>query len=282
MNNDKDELSFNISQAAKMVGVTPATIRNWEKSGLLTLPRGGNGYRYFTMSDVELLKKVHDRARHGGMRAGPHPEDRAGKALAGEKRPVLSKSLLGKKWKMSRLKLGYSIEYVARLTGISPSYVFKIENAQARNVSFKILQTLAAFYGEDILYYYERENRPVSPLVRKGEGEPLSNNLPGVKLESLERLPDGKLSIMRFTVDPGCGQLKTISHSGEEAVHILEGEVEFIIQDERHETRAGDSLHFNARQRHSWRNIGKERASMFWVYTHAEDEGEGGGEQNGM
>lgn len=274
VDDDKDELSFNISQAAKMVGVASATIRNWEKSGLFTPQRADNGYRFFTMADVELLKKIHNRARYGGMGATPHPGDRVGRASAGEKRPMLSKSLLGKKWKMSRLKLGYSIEYVAKQTGISPSYVHKIENGQARSISFRILQTLATFYGEDILYYYESKNRPVSPLVKRGEGEPLSNNLPGVELESLERLPGGRLSIMRFTVEPGCGQLKTISHSGEEAVHIIQGTVQFVVQDELYEMRTGDSLHFNARQRHSWRNTGDETAVLFWVYTHSDNEAE--------
>lgn len=268
MNREKDELSFNISQAAKMVGVSAATLRNWEKTGLFAPRRSGNGYRYFTIDDVETLKLIHSRAHNGGVHSRPHL---ANGGVQNGGRQILSKSLLGEKWKKSRLKLGFSIDYVARQTGISASYVSKIENAQAKNISFKILQTLASFYGEDILYYYRREDADVSPLVRKGEGEPLSNNLPGVSLESLERLPGGRLSIMRFTVDPGCGQLETISHSGEEAVHVLEGSVEFMVQDKRYEMRGGDSLHFNARQRHSWRNQGPGTASMFWVYTHADD-----------
>ena len=73
---------------------------------------------------------------------------------------------------------------------------------------------------------------------------------------------------MRFTVEPGCGQLTTVSHSGEEAVHVLEGTVEFMVHDAGYTMSKGDSLHFNARQLHSWKNTGKKTASMFWVYTH--------------
>ncbi|MDL2272680.1 cupin domain-containing protein [Desulfovibrio sp. OttesenSCG-928-I05] len=56
---------------------------------------------------------------------------------------------------------------------------------------------------------------------------------------------------MRFTVEPGCGQLSTDSHSGEEVVHVLDGTIEFMVHDARYTMNTGDSLHFNAHQLHS-------------------------------
>lgn len=272
MNDEKDELSVSISQAAKMIGVSSAAIRSWEKKGLFTPRRTGNGYRFFTMDDVEVLRGISVQPKQRGdepfVRMASHTAGRQeGKA---EKAP--SRKLLGKKWKKSRLKLGYSIEYVARQNGISPSYLYKIENAQAKNASFVILQRLAGFYGEDILYYYDRKGEVLSPFVRNGEGEPLNYSVPGVSLQSLARVNGGRLTIMQFTVEPGCGQIATVSHSGEEVIHIMAGTLLFTVQDKEYEMHVGDSMHYNARQPHSWHNPGKEPALMFWVYAPLEDE----------
>lgn len=49
-----------ISQAAKLVGVTPATLRNWERDGRLMPKRNPmNGYRLYKREDIEhYLQKV--------------------------------------------------------------------------------------------------------------------------------------------------------------------------------------------------------------------------------
>ena len=53
-----DDVLFNINQVAKMLGVVPATIRNWEKNGLFVAKRKSNNYRVFDFDDIELLKKI--------------------------------------------------------------------------------------------------------------------------------------------------------------------------------------------------------------------------------
>ena len=47
-----------INDVEKILGVPKATIRFYEKEGLLTPKRNANAYREYSQSDIELLKKI--------------------------------------------------------------------------------------------------------------------------------------------------------------------------------------------------------------------------------
>ncbi|KKU52586.1 MAG: hypothetical protein A3H69_05730 [Candidatus Sungbacteria bacterium RIFCSPLOWO2_02_FULL_47_9] len=47
---------LSIKHAAKMLGVTPLTLRNWDKKGLLTAYRNPlNNYRVYRMDQIQVL-----------------------------------------------------------------------------------------------------------------------------------------------------------------------------------------------------------------------------------
>ena len=49
---------FNLKQAAKQVGVSPITLKRWLLSGKVKeVPRDRNGWRVFTQSDVNRIRK---------------------------------------------------------------------------------------------------------------------------------------------------------------------------------------------------------------------------------
>lgn len=265
---DSDETYFNITQVAKLIGVVPATIRNWEKQNLFVSKRASNGYRIFSMSDIDVLRQIRSMSDQGmtmnAIRSMSYPN-----ILTVNKRanPIIPKSLIGQKWRQYRLSHGYSIEQVANETGISSSYIHKIENAQTKNVSFDILQKLASFYGENILSYYEQHSSAISPMVKRGTGDVLSINLPGVTLHSLTRCADNHLTAMIYTIEPGGGRFEANRHNGEEIIYIISGSLKFILNGEAYMLSQGDSLHFKSHISHEWHNPGKEVTQMLWVYT---------------
>ncbi len=53
-----DGVVFKRSQAAKELGLTIDTIRNWEMNGLLTVKRKQNGYRVYDSNDINRLKVI--------------------------------------------------------------------------------------------------------------------------------------------------------------------------------------------------------------------------------
>lgn len=55
-----------VSQAAEYIGVTPLTLRNWDKSGKLTAVRNPiNGYRMYDKKELKkFLAQFQDGAKH--------------------------------------------------------------------------------------------------------------------------------------------------------------------------------------------------------------------------
>jgi len=56
---------FTIKEVAKMLGVTPLTLRNWDKKGKLKALRNPiNNYRIYKPEDIELfLRKIESKGK---------------------------------------------------------------------------------------------------------------------------------------------------------------------------------------------------------------------------
>ncbi|MGN1416312.1 MAG: MerR family transcriptional regulator [Oscillospiraceae bacterium] len=55
---EADDVVYRRAQAAKELGLTIDTIRNWEMNGLLTVKRKQNGYRVYDSNDMDRLKII--------------------------------------------------------------------------------------------------------------------------------------------------------------------------------------------------------------------------------
>jgi len=53
-----------VAEVAKIIGVTPLTVRNWDKKGHLVAYRNPvNNYRLYDVNDIESLIKKIDRSK---------------------------------------------------------------------------------------------------------------------------------------------------------------------------------------------------------------------------
>ncbi len=52
---DSNKDMLRVSEAAKILGISPQTLRNWEKSGRITAQRSPGGQRYYRLSEVRRL-----------------------------------------------------------------------------------------------------------------------------------------------------------------------------------------------------------------------------------
>ncbi|MDR0562770.1 MAG: cupin domain-containing protein [Spirochaetaceae bacterium] len=262
---DSGGILLTIQEAAKEIGVVPATIRNWEKQGVFTSKRADNGYRVFDHEDMTKLrgllrfskeKKISVSAAQkvffGGYPAEPEP-------------PKAPQVLQSEKWKKCRLERGFGLEEVAKAVKISSSYLHKIENSQT-NVSLDILQRLADFYGENLLYYIA-DAQDEKHLVRKASGSAIDIGLEGVSVESLIAMSKFNLSAMLYTIAPNSGRNHTQSHHGEEFIYVLSGKIHFTLSRAEYVLSAGDSFSFRSPDTHSWFNHEKKEAQLLWIYT---------------
>ena len=271
------ELYFSINEVAKLLGVVPATIRNWEKQGFFVAKRSPNAYRIYSLEDIEILKKIKQYSI----------DDKMGtKAIKNliqtqlslpplistdvyESLNTPSRKLIGGKWKQYRDKLKLTLEDVATQVGISTSYLSKIENGLA-NISYEILERLATFYGESVLHFFEPEEETRN-LVEKGTGEPVEAGIPGVALESLISQKEHVLFPMMFYVEPGAGSPETHQHHGEEFIYIVNGTFRVILNHtEVYDMKTGDSMYFKSHEFHSWINPGKKTSQVLWVHSPVE------------
>lgn len=50
---------FNRSEAAVLIGVTPEVLRNWERNGLISVPRSGTGKRFYSDREIARLRVIY-------------------------------------------------------------------------------------------------------------------------------------------------------------------------------------------------------------------------------
>lgn len=275
MNNSKDNLTFGISDVAKVVGVVPATIRNWEKSGLFIANRGENNYRIYTLDDIETLKKIKEvlniqkNSRNGIVQILPtiNSDNPLINIVERDKQHIYSKKLLNKRWKEYREKKGYTLEEVSNVVGISTSHLSKLENGNA-NASLEILEKIAYFYGESPIYFFDLDCSDKKKITL-GQGEKVNLGIPGVDMESLISERGTSIYPIMYTVEPGCGNKEAHSHSGQEFIFILSGKIEMKLNDnEVYLLKKNDALFFRSKEKHSWINpTSRTVATLLWIHS---------------
>ena len=271
--NHEDKVTFTINQVAKILGVVPATIRNWEKNGMISSKRSASNYRIFTLDDIETLKKIKEYSvdKHMGTQAIkmllPSPGTSALESYVQQQKEVFySKKLISEKWRQIRKQQGYTLEEVSRAVGISVAHLSKLENGG--NISLDMLNKLAHFYRESPLYFMEpaaQENR----LVRKGCGEPIQlKSDPGLEMYSLIAMREHTMYPVLCMVEPGCGNLTPHTHNGEELIYMLSGVVEVRLNDDPpYILHPGDTFFYRGSDVHSWQNISPKPAQFLWIHS---------------
>ena len=277
-----------VSEAAQLAGVSPSTLRAWESSGLITPARTGR-YRWFSQRDVRDLQEIASlRARGFNVAAirsmlrgdeGPRAAGAGGRpaaARAGAARADAARvsaaagqpaeQPLGEKLRAARHRRGLSLRDASQLAGLSVSHLSAIE-CGTRNASLAGLQRLAVALGIQVSDLFGDEQRPPRRLVRAGQRPVLDTGDRRVRIESLS-VGAQLLEPHIYLVEPGGGSQGSYHHDGEETVYVLEGEVEFWLNEvERHTVRTGDCLTFPSSLAHRWQNSGTGRLAMLWVNT---------------
>lgn len=271
--NYNENLTFTINQVAKKIGVVPATIRNWEKNGLIEVKRSSSNYRIFTLDDIEKLKKIKDYSidKHMGTKAIQMLLSSKGNSALEEyvdqkKEIVYSKKLISEKWRHIRKQQGYTLEDVSKATGISITHLSHLENGG--NVSLDIMNKLAHFYQENPLVFFEEADAD-EHVVRNGFGEPIKlKDDPGLEMQSLVSMRDHIMYPVICTVQPGSGNMIPHTHKGEEFIYIISGVFEFILNDDPpYILYPGDSFYHHGSDLHSWRNVSPKTARLLWVHS---------------
>ncbi|WP_223998309.1 cupin domain-containing protein [Aureimonas sp. SA4125] len=178
---------------------------------------------------------------------------------------------LGVRMKLARQMRGMTLKAVADAAGCSESLLSKIENGKA-SPSLPMLHKVVQVLETNIGWMFEEVDgeegiifragaRPLIALdpLRRGEGISLERVIP--------YSPGHMLQCNIHHVDADGASAGPIQHSGEEVGYLIAGEIELIVDEKTYKLSPGDSFVFRSELPHHYRNVGTERASIFWVNT---------------
>lgn len=178
---------------------------------------------------------------------------------------------LGEHLKLLRAARGMTLDRLAAATGLTKSYLSKIQNskklppiATLSRIASALGTGIGSFFG-DIL-----EAREGASVVRRKERLPVvrGGTAFGYDYVSLahQRLSKSMEPFV-FTFPSKIDTHVFFDHGGEEFVFILSGRVIFQVGDERWTLEAGDSIYFDAAIPHRGWSVGGEATALVVVHA---------------
>jgi DNA-binding transcriptional MerR regulator/mannose-6-phosphate isomerase-like protein (cupin superfamily) len=253
---------FRIGEVARVIGVSPSCLRNWESLGLFKADRTKGGYRLYSRDTITHLKRIQHLRKSTGVNI---PGIQFHQERGAEGIPPLSSANflpeLPARLENLRRSRNLTLDEVSRKIGVSTDAVAAIEQGKA--LPFALLQKLSEVYETSVLSFFDTEGER-GKLVRRKDRRILKSG-PAVQMELLAvgaTLMEPHL--MRFaprTNSGGCYR-----HQGEEFLYILQGKLEIWLDEiERYVLEPGDSLYFKSTQEHRWCTLTDSECLVLWI-----------------
>lgn len=262
----KSTAYLTISQAARILGVSQSSLRNWEKIGLIAPVRSQGRYRLYSRDLVEqakhirYLRKVEGLNPHGIL----HLLRSMGKRQPAQHRARNHTGTIGARLLSLRQQQHLTMSEAARKAGISTGFLSAIEHDRT-NPSVATFQKLARLYNTNVVSFFGKNDSP-RRLVRPRDRKSLEPQ-PGIRIEELgagNTIMDTQL----WHIAPGASSGGSYRHEGEEFIYVLKGRLEIWLDElERYVIGPGDCLYFESTLAHRWRNPGNQETQLLWVNT---------------
>ena len=176
-------------------------------------------------------------------------------------------SAIGAKVAKTRAERGWSLQELARRSGLSPASIHKIEKS-GMTPTITSLMKVASALGKSVGYFIAESDglRPVT-VVRRDERTQLHTSKEGLVLNNISgRYGPFFVAGAEADVDPWADSgPQPMVHPGEELVLLLEGTMVFTIDAVPYELEEGDSIHFRTAYPHSWANPSDQPARAIWL-----------------
>lgn len=171
--------------------------------------------------------------------------------------------------KILRKRMGMTLEQLAGLTGLTKSYLSKVERGMS-SPSIAVALKLAKALNAQAEELFSSEPVPAEgySLVRRQQRE--GDDAAPTHVPLAKHI--GQRALLPFMVYPprSFGQSAFKEHLGEEFVFVHHGSVEVDFGNERLTLEQGDALHFNAAKSHRIRTVSEEQAELL-VVVHTTD-----------
>ena len=176
---------------------------------------------------------------------------------------------LGERVKRKRESLNMQLNELAKKVGISSSALSQIEKAKAfpsvitlKSIADCLYTTVGELIGEN-------EILTKNPLVTFEQKNFIEKNESGASLFLLSNHGNGKLMDTFYVeFDKNATSANIMKHHpGQEFLFVLDGKIEFTLDDEKYILKKNDSFYFNSARLHQARNLKNGISSILWVVT---------------
>jgi transcriptional regulator with XRE-family HTH domain len=187
-----------------------------------------------------------------------------------EKGRALEKAIANR-IRTKRLERFWTLDQLARATGLSKSYLSQIENRD-KTPTLGTLTKIAFGLGIDAVDLITGEEtlpeQKKFSLVRAGDRQPITHTgaAPDSIYESFlfnksNRFMDSYIVTVSREFSP-----KPLMHEGQELAFVLEGTSEFYYDGQTYIVEAGDAMYFDSDRPHMTRSIGPKQARVLVIF----------------
>ena len=176
-----------------------------------------------------------------------------------------NKLAVGQRIRELRKERGLSLRALAELSRLSTNAISLIERGD-NSPTVSSLHSLANALDVPITAFFEQQGEE-QVIHLKQDRRPTSETA-GVRMENLgSGLPSQQIEPFLMTIAPGGSSTSSqITHSGEEFVYVLEGDLTCLIVEREYQLEKGDSLLFVASQPHVYQNRSLETTQILIIF----------------
>jgi transcriptional regulator with XRE-family HTH domain len=165
---------------------------------------------------------------------------------------------LGAKIRRIRNAERFTLSDLGEKTGLSVSFLSQVERGH-NDPSINSLRKIANALGCPLTTFFEDRVRSAGPVVRKHERRVLFNTQSHLTYQLLSRFQGGRIELLMTMLEPGTANVEqSMSHTGEEAALIIQGECWFELGDEGFSLKEGDAIYIQENKLHRFTNTGSE------------------------
>lgn len=182
---------------------------------------------------------------------------------------------VGKRLRAIREQRGLSLRGLAEQSGLSVNAISLIERG-VNSPTVASLQVLAAALGVPITEFFRQDQNQTTLYVKRADRARYQRG--GMDIESLGAgLRNQQIEPFLMTIRPGEDEdpPALITHSGQEFIYCVEGQIDYQVGDQVYRLEAGDALLFEADQPHRCLHCGTTEALVLLVFSAREGQSTG-------
>lgn len=187
----------------------------------------------------------------------------------GGRRPVN----LGEKIRSLRKKIGMTQKELAEQVGLTPSFISQLEKNLISPSLDSLLKLSEKLNTQPVYFLIEGEPSSFQKIIIKPE-ERQEIRPPGLKDKNIRfqllvsDVLNRRMEPYLITMNEGAKiEGHFYGHKGDEFAHVIEGEVEVEVRNEKHLLKQGDSLYIGSTFPSRWENKGKREATILWILS---------------